>query len=64
MEGGSIPVVSGSERVLGEEYILMGFGVTSDAIHSTKESFHVKDFYRGIKTSDRFFQLLEEDAKA
>jgi len=42
----------------------MGFGVTSDAIHSPNESFHVKDFYRGIKTSARFFQLLAEDAKA
>jgi len=64
MEGGSIPIVADFKRVLGAESILMGFGVTSDAIHSPNESFHVKDFYRGIKTSARFFQLLAEDAKA
>ena len=64
MEGGSIPIVADFKRVLGAESILMGFGVTSDAIHSPNESFHVKDFYRGIKTSARFFQLLAEDAKS
>ena len=62
MEGGSIPIVADFKRVLDAESILMGFGVTSDAIHSPNESFHVKDFYRGIKTSARFFQLLAEDA--
>ena len=64
MEGGSIPIVADFKRVLGVESILMGFGVTSDAIHSPNESFHVKDFYRGIKTSARFFQLLAEDANS
>jgi acetylornithine deacetylase/succinyl-diaminopimelate desuccinylase-like protein len=60
MEGGSIPIVADFKRVLGSESILMGFGVTSDAIHSPNESFHIKDFYRGIKTSARFFQILAE----
>ena len=52
------------EKELKSKTILMGFGLDSDAIHSPNESFHVKDFYRGIKTSARFFQLLAEDAKA
>lgn len=59
-EGGSIPIVADFKRVLGVESILMGFGITSDAIHSPNERFSVKDFYRGIKTSARFFELLND----
>ncbi len=59
-EGGSIPVVADFKRVLGVESILMGFGITSDAIHSPNEKFSVQDFYRGIKTSARFFELLPD----
>ncbi len=57
-EGGSIPIVADFKRVLGVESILMGFGITSDAIHSPNEKFSVKDFHRGIKTSAKFFELL------
>lgn len=59
-EGGSIPIVADFKRVLGVESILMGFGLTSDAIHSPNEKFSVKDFHRGIKTSARFFELLND----
>ena len=59
-EGGSIPIVADFKRVLGVESILMGFGITGNAIHSPNENFSVKDFYRGIKTSARFFELLPE----
>ncbi|MEX0845003.1 MAG: dipeptidase [Balneolaceae bacterium] len=59
-EGGSIPIVADFKRVLGVESILMGFGVTSNAIHSPNENFSLEDFYRGIKTSARFLELLPE----
>ena len=59
-EGGSIPIVADFKRVLGVESILMGFGLTSDAIHSPNEKFSVKDFHRGIKTSARFLELLPD----
>ena len=59
-EGGSIPIVADFKRVLGAESILMGFGVTSDAIHSPNEKFSLKDFHRGIKTSARFMEILAE----
>jgi len=58
-EGGSIPIVADFERVLGVNTILMGFGLNSDAIHSPNEHFHLDDFYRGIKTSARFLEVLE-----
>lgn len=57
-EGGSIPIVADFQKVLGAQSILMGFGLNSDAIHSPNEKFALKDFYRGIHTSAKFFELL------
>ena len=59
-EGGSIPIVADFKKILGVESILMGFGLTSDAIHSPNEKFSIQDFHRGIKTSARFLELLPE----
>lgn len=59
-EGGSIPIVSDFKKVLGVNSILMGFGLTRDALHSPNESFALKDFHRGIKTSARFMELLPD----
>jgi len=59
-EGGSIPIVADFKKVLGVNSILMGFGLTRDALHSPNESFSLKDFYRGIKTSARFFEVLPD----
>lgn len=59
-EGGSIPIVADFKKVLGVNSILMGFGLTKDALHSPNESFSLKDFHRGIKTSARFFELLPD----
>lgn len=57
-EGGSIPIVADFRQLLGAQSILMGFGLNSDAIHSPNEKFALKDFYRGIRTSVRFFEFL------
>ena len=62
-EGGSIPIVADFQKVLGAQSILMGFGLNSDAIHSPNEKFALKDFYRGIKTSAKFFELLPNYSK-
>lgn len=59
-EGGSIPIVADFQKVLGAQSILMGFGLNSDAIHSPNEKFALKDFYRGIQTSAKFFELLPD----
>ncbi|NBC25267.1 MAG: dipeptidase [Bacteroidetes bacterium] len=59
-EGGSIPIVADFKKILGVNSILMGFGLTKDALHSPNESFSLKDFHRGIKTSARFLELLPE----
>jgi acetylornithine deacetylase/succinyl-diaminopimelate desuccinylase-like protein len=59
-EGGSIPIVADFKKVLGVNSILMGFGLTKDALHSPNESFSLKDFHRGIKTSAKFFEILPD----
>lgn len=53
--GGSIPIVSAFEEILGIKTILMGFGLESDAIHSPNENFALENFYNGIRTIIRFY---------
>ena len=56
--GGSIPVVSAFQELLGIETILMGFGLPDDRLHAPNEKFHLPNFYRGIETVYRFLQFL------
>ena len=54
--GGSIPIVSLFEKVLGSKSILMGFGLDSDAIHSPNEKFGLFNFFKGIETIPLFYK--------
>lgn len=54
--GGSIPIISTFEQVLGIKSILMGFGLDSDAIHSPNESYSLDCFYKGISTIPYFYK--------
>ena len=58
--GGSIPIISEFERVLGIKSILMGFGLGEDAIHSPNENYRVDHFYKGIETIIAFYQHFAE----
>lgn len=53
--GGSIPIISTFEEVLGIKTILMGFGLESDAIHSPNENYPLFNFYKGIETIVHFY---------
>jgi acetylornithine deacetylase/succinyl-diaminopimelate desuccinylase-like protein len=53
--GGSIPIISTFEKVLGVKSILMGFGLDSDAIHSPNENFPLWNLFKGIETITRFY---------
>ncbi|MCH5330060.1 MAG: dipeptidase [Alistipes sp.] len=48
--GGSIPIISGFEQILGIKSLLLGFGLEEDAIHSPNESYGIGQFFKGIET--------------
>jgi acetylornithine deacetylase/succinyl-diaminopimelate desuccinylase-like protein len=56
--GGSIPVVTMFQELLGMETILLGFGLPDDRLHAPNEKFHLPNFYRGIETIVRFMAIL------
>lgn len=56
MEGGSIPIVSLFDKILGLNTILLGFGLKEDAIHSPNESYGLFNFYKGIETIILFYK--------
>lgn len=57
--GGSIPIISDFERVLGVKTILMGFGLESNAIHSPNENFPLDLMHKGIQAVVGFHLHLQ-----
>lgn len=58
--GGSIPIISEFEQILGVKSVLMGFGLESDAIHSPNENYPLFNFYKGIETIPYFYKYFME----
>ncbi len=58
--GGSIPIVSLFETILGVKTILMGFGLDSDDIHSPNEHYGLFNFYKGMETIPYFYKYYAE----
>ena len=54
--GGSIPITALFEQILKAKCVLMGFGLSSDAIHSPNEHYGLDNFYKGIESIPLFFQ--------
>lgn len=54
--GGSIPITAMFEEVLNAKSVLMGFGLSSDAIHSPNEHYGLSNFYKGIESIPLFFE--------
>jgi len=53
--GGSIPIISSFEQILGVKTILMGFGLEQNAIHSPNESMDLEVWEKGIVAVTGFY---------
>ncbi len=58
--GGSIPIISGFESILGIKSLLLGFGLAEDAIHSPNESYGLEQFYKGLETIPLFYKYFAQ----
>ena len=56
--GGSIPIISGFEQILGIKSLLIGFGLSQDAIHSPNESYGLDQFRKGVETIPWFYKYF------
>lgn len=57
--GGSIPIISDFEKVLGVKTVLMGFGLERNAIHSPNENFDLDIFRKGIAAVVGFHKYFQ-----
>lgn len=58
-EGGSIPVATVMQKILGVKSILTGFGLPDDAIHSPNEHLHLPTWRKGIQAYIHFLTSFE-----
>jgi acetylornithine deacetylase/succinyl-diaminopimelate desuccinylase-like protein len=56
--GGTIPILSTFQEVLGIPTVLMGFALPDDRIHAPNEKFHIPNFYNGINTCIWFLAAI------
>jgi acetylornithine deacetylase/succinyl-diaminopimelate desuccinylase-like protein len=56
--GGSIPIVADFEKSLKIPSVMMGFGLPDDNLHAPNEKFHIPNFYHGIESIIRFFEIV------
>lgn len=57
-EGGTLPVVALFSKTLDTPVVMMGFGLPDDALHAPNEKHHLPNFYRGIETAIRYFDIM------
>lgn len=57
-EGGSVPVVSVFQDILGVESVNTGFGLPTDNMHGPNEKLHLPTWEKGIETLISFFDNL------
>lgn len=59
--GGSIPIVSHMQQILGAESILSGFSLPEDNIHSPNERLDLDVFKKGIDTTIHFLYSIGDE---
>ncbi|HXY99834.1 MAG TPA: dipeptidase [Stellaceae bacterium] len=56
--GGTIPVASAFQELLGAPTVLMGFALPDDSMHAPNEKFHLPIFYNGIASAIWFLAAI------
>ncbi len=59
-EGGSVPVVTQFQKILGVESVNTGFAMPGDNMHSPNEMLHLPTLWRGVDAFIHFFYNLAE----
>lgn len=57
-EGGSVPVVTHMQEILGVDSVLTGFGLPDDNLHAPNEKINLPTWYKGINALIHFFLNL------
>ena len=60
-EGGSIPVVTSMQKILGIDSVITGFGLPDDNLHSPNEKLHLPTWHKGIQALIHFFYNIAEN---
>ncbi|MBN1660277.1 MAG: dipeptidase [Anaerolineae bacterium] len=58
--GGTLPIVTEFQDVLGAPVVMMGFGLPDDNAHAPDEKFHLPTFRRAIDTLIHYYALLKD----
>ena len=58
-EGGSIPVATVMQEILGVKSILTGVSLPDDAIHSPNEHLHLPTWHKGVQAYIRFLTSFD-----
>lgn len=61
-EGGSIPIVTDFQTILGLPGILLGFGLNDENLHAPNEHFRLENFHKGIELSCGLLKALKTRA--
>lgn len=62
--GGTIPVGSTFQKVLGADVVFVGFGLESDRAHSPNEKFDLVNYYRGVEVSAALLEAFAASLQA
>lgn len=58
--GGSIPIVTTFQAVLGAPSVMMGFGLDEENFHAPNEHFHLENFDTGLRALHSFWYRLSD----